>query len=76
MDFAVKIKEKEKIDKYLELARELKLMKVVVIPIVVGALGTVSKGQRKRLDIRGRIKTIETTALLTSARILRRILKM
>ena len=50
MDFAVpadhrvKLKENEKINKYLDLARELKKlwnMRVKVIPIVVGALGTV-----------------------------------
>ena len=35
----------EKRDKYLDLARELKKgnMKVTVIPIVVGALGTIPK---------------------------------
>ena len=38
-------------------------MKVMVIPIVVGALGTVTKGLEKEhgeLDINGRIKTIQT----------------
>ena len=53
MDFAVpadhrvKLKENEKKDKYLDLAKELKKlwnMKVTVIPIVIGALGTVTKG--------------------------------
>ena len=52
MDFAdsadnrVKSKESEKKDKYLGLARELKKpwnMKVTVIPIVIGTLGTVLK---------------------------------
>ena len=52
MDFAVpadhkvKIKQNEKINKYLNLARELKKLwntKMTVIPIVVGALGTVLK---------------------------------
>ena len=50
MDFAVpadhkvKLKESEKRDKYLDFARELKKlwnMKDIVIPIVIGALGTV-----------------------------------
>ena len=39
-------------------------MKVTVIPIVVGALGTVSKGLEKRLkelEISGRIETAENT---------------
>ena len=48
-----KVKNKRKYDyKYLDLARELKKlenMKMMVIPIVVGALGTVPKGLEKRL---------------------------
>ena len=76
MDFAVpadhrvKLKENEKMGKYLDLARELKKlwnMRVKVIPIVVGALGTVPINLEKRLEdqqIRGRIETIQTTALL------------
>ena len=53
VDFAVpayhriKLKECEKRDKYLDLARELKKlwnMKVTIIPIVIGAVGTVTKG--------------------------------
>ena len=41
--------------------------KVMVIPIIAGALGIVSKGLKKRLmklEIRGRIETIQITALL------------
>ena len=44
-------------------------------PIVTGALGTVSKGLVKRLEkleIRGRIETIKTTALLRLARLLKK----
>ena len=50
-------------------------MKVTVIPIVIGTLGTVTKGLVQRLEdlkIRGRLMTIQTTALLRSARILRK----
>ena len=53
-------------------------MKMTVIPIVVGALGTVPKGMEKRLgelEIRGRIEAIQTTAVLKSAKILRRVLE-
>ena len=53
-------------------------MKVTFIPIVIGALGTVTKGLVKgleNLEIRGRVETIQTTALLGSARILRRMLE-
>ena len=67
------MKEGEKIYKYLDFAREPKKlwnMKVTVIPIIVRALGIVPKGLEKRLgkqEIKGRIETILTTALLTSA---------
>ena len=53
MDFAVtfdhrvKLKENKKKDKYLDLARELKKllnMKVTVISIVIGRLGTITRG--------------------------------
>ena len=42
-------------------------MMVKVIPTVIGALGTVPKSQEKEsntLEIRGKIKTIQSTALL------------
>ena len=47
MDHRVKFKESEMKDKYQDLARQLKKlwnMKVTVIPIVIGAFGTVNKG--------------------------------
>ena len=75
----VKLKESEKLNIYLDLARELnKLwnMKVTIIPIVIGTFGTVTKKLTKELEdmeIRGRVKTIQTTTLLRSARILRRV---
>ena len=51
-------------------------MKVTVIPIVTDALGTIPKVVVKRLDdlkIKGQVETIQTTPLLKSARILRRV---
>ena len=77
----VKLKESEKKDKYLEFAGELKKlwnMKVTVISIVIGALGTVTKGLIKGLEdleIRRWTETTQMTALLRSARILRRVLE-
>ena len=53
-------------------------MKVTIIPIVFDTLGTVTKGLVQRLEdseIRGRVEIILTTALLRSARILRRVLE-
>ena len=80
-DHRVKLKECEKKDKYLDLARELKKlwnMQVTIIPIVIGAFVTVTKGLLKGLEdleIGGRVETIQTTALLKTARLLRRVLE-
>ena len=50
-DHRVKLKESEKGDKYLVLAKELKrLWKVTVIPFIIGALGTIPKGLVKGLE--------------------------
>ena len=51
-DHTIKLKECEKKDKYLEFVRELNKwnMKVTIIPIVIGALGTVTKGLLKGLE--------------------------
>ena len=85
MDFAVignnrvKLKESEKKDKHLDLARELKNlwnMKVMIIPIVIGALGTVTKVLVQELEdfeITGRLETVQITALLRSVRILGKV---
>ena len=75
------LKESEKKDKYLDLVRELKKlwnMKVTIVPIVIGALGTITKELLKGLEdleVGGRVETIQTTALLRMARILRRVLE-
>ena len=80
-DHRINLKESEKKDKYLNLARELKKlwnMKVTIVPIVIGALGTITKGLLKGLgdlEVGGRVETIQTTALLRTARILRGVLE-
>ena len=72
-DHRVKLKESEKKDKYLDLARELQklwYMKVTVIPVIFRTLGTATKRLilgLEDLEIRGREKIIQTTALLRSA---------
>ena len=53
-------------------------MNVAIIQIVMDAFGTVSKGLLKGLEdleVGGRMKTIQTTALLKTDRILRRFLE-
>ena len=80
-DHGGKIKEKEKRDDYSDLAKEPKKLwnkEVTVIPIIFGVLGTVPKGLvtgLEELETGGRAETIQTTALLRSARILRTVLK-
>ena len=78
-DHRIKLREYEKKDKYLDFARELKKlwnMMVTIIPIVIGAFGTVTKGLLKRLEdleVGGRVKTIQNTTLLRTVRILKRV---
>ena len=81
-DHSVKSLKREKKNKFQDLARELKKnrcnIKVTVMPILIRALGTISKGfiqGLKDLEIRGKVETFQTTALLRSARILRRVLE-
>ena len=49
-----------------------------IVPIVIGAFGTVIKGLLKGLEdseVGRRVETIQTTALLKTDRILRRVLE-
>ena len=83
VEYRVKLKGSGKRDTYLDLDRELKKlrklwnMKNKVIPIVIGVHRTIPKGLVKGLEdleIGGQVKTIKTTALLRSPRILLRAL--
>ena len=64
----IKLKECEKKDKYLDLARELKKlwnMKETIVPIVIGAFGSITKGLLKGLEdleVGGWVETIQMTA--------------
>ena len=76
-DCRVKTKESKKKDKYRDLAKEQE-KRVTVVLIVIGALGSIPKGLiqgLEDLEIRGRVETIQTAALLRSARILRKVLE-
>ena len=76
-------KEKEKVDKYQDLKREIKrlwkLKKVEVVPVVIGSLGSVTKGFEKwiqKLEIPCDVGVLQKTALLGTARILRKVLEL
>ena len=81
MDHRINLKECKKKNKYLDLARESKKlwnMKVTIVQIVIGALGIITKWLLKGLEdlrVGGRLETIQMTALLRTARILRRVLQ-
>ena len=87
MDFAIPANHREELkeyktrDRYLNLARELKKlwnMKVTIILILIGALGTVTKGLvqgLEDLEMTGQVETVQTTVLLRLARIQRRVLE-
>ena len=79
-DHRVKPKENKKREKYLDLAIELKRlrnMKIAVLPILIGTMRTVFKALVRGLndlEIGRRFETIQTIALPSLARILRRVL--
>ena len=67
--------------KYLDLAGEPNLwnVSVTVIAMVVGVFGVILKGIERGLEemeIRARIETNQKTAMLKTARILRRVLEI
>ena len=53
-------------------------MKVTIVPFVIDAWGTITKGLLKsleNLEVGIRVETIQTTALLRTSKILRRVLE-
>ena len=78
-DHRIELKECEKKDKYLDLARELKNYGTWRWQLYqISAFGTVTKGFIKGLEdleVEGRVETIQTSALLRTHRILRRVLE-
>ena len=82
-DSRVNEKEREKMEKYQllkdELVRLWDLKKVNVIPVVIGALGLVSskcKRHLEKLEKNIEMNIIQKTALLGTARILRKVLSL
>ena len=75
-------KEKDKIEKYQDLARESQKIwnvKLKIIPLVVGSLGAIPQqfGNRlKRISITAGTAQVQRTVLLETARILRKVLEI
>ena len=81
-DSRIEEKEKDKIEKYQDLGRELQKIwnvKVKIIPLVVGSLGAIPKqfGNRlKQIGIAVGTAQVQKTVLLRTARILRKVLEI
>ena len=82
-DDRVEGKELEKLEKYQllkdEIAKVWRVRKVIVVPVVIGALGAVSvnfKEYMKRIGVNVRLDVIQKTALLGTAKILRKVLSL
>ena len=74
----MKDKELEKLEKY-QLLKVWRIRKVIVVPVVIGALGAVSvnfKEYLKRIGVNVRLEVIQKTALLGTAKILRKVLSL
>ena len=77
-DHRIKLKEYEKKDKYLDLGREWKkcgTWKWQLYHLLLVLLVQSPKDYKRDSEIRGRVETMKTTALLRTARILRRVLE-
>ena len=76
------MKEDKKIEKYEDLRREISKLwgvQATVIPIIIGALGTISDRFTSFLAMVGvslSFETIQRSALLGSAHILRKVLEI
>ena len=82
-DKRVKDKEIEKLEKYQMLKEEVrrlwKMKTVTVLPIVIGALGAVSQrftGYVNKVGANIRLEIMQKTALLGTARLLRKVLSL
>ena len=81
-DSRVESKEKEKKQNYAELRREIKKLwnckEVKVVPVVIGALGVISKNLKnylKVLEVKCNVELLQKATLLGTARILRKVLE-
>ena len=78
-DSRIEEKQKDKIEKYQDLGRDLQKIwnvKVKIIPLVVGSLGAIPKqfGNRlKKIGIIAGTAQVQKTVLLGTARILRKV---
>ena len=81
-DHRIEEKEKDEIEKYQDLGRELQKIwniKVRIIPLVVGSLGAIPKqfsNRLKQIGITVGTAQVQKTVLIGMARILRKVIKI
>ena len=81
VDQSIEISQQRKIESYQDLNRELQKLrnlKISIVLIVVGALGTIPKSLEKHLNegnVEVNISQMQTTVLLNNARIFRKVLE-
>ena len=70
------------VDKYQDLKQEVsetgRCRKVIIIPIIVGALGIIGKGLslwQKKINMEDKLDLIQKSCLLGTARIIRKVLE-
>ena len=82
-DTRIQKKEKEKVDAYTDLKYEIlkvwrgDVKKVIILPVIIGALGSVTERLQEELEkfgYRNGLETIQKACLLGSARIVRKVL--
>ena len=82
MDYNVKKKEDEKLTNYMPLVAEVRKehhVKTKIVPVIVGALGTIPKRLAKSFDQLGITDvtgSVQTAAVIGTAAILRRVLNL
>ena len=82
MDHHVKEEEVEKMDKYMDLAADVRRqfrVKTVIVPIVLGALGTVPTNLSKSLEKFEKydvVGSLQTAVLISTTAILKRVLNL
>ena len=75
--------EEEKVEKYQELTFEIRRIhgtsKFTIIPVVIGALGSISKGEKTwfgKLDVPDFLGSVQLSAILGNAHLMRKVLPL
>ena len=83
VDQSIHRTQEEKVEKYQELAFEIRRVhgasKVIIIPIVIGALLSISKGAKTwfaRQNVPDLLRSVQLSTILRTAHLLRKLLRL